>query len=106
MPTNKTQLSPDDLPPDLRALWEKLPPRLKVKAACDLRQVGRSELYNLIDRGRITAYKSRSTTLIDTLSILLDLCQLPVYSVAKSIPPHKRAKRTTSPPPAKQPEAE
>ena len=95
MPATKTQLSPDALPPYLRALWTTLPPRLKVKAACDLRQVGRAELYNKIDRGEVVAYKSRSTTLIDTLSILLDLANLPAFADAKVLPPNKRGKRTT-----------
>ena len=89
-------LNPDDLPPDLRALWSRLPPRLKFKTGCDLRQVGRQGMYNKVKRGEIVAYKDGSTTLLDTLSILLDLARLPAFADAKSIPPHKRGKRTTA----------
>lgn len=51
------KLNPDDPPPDLRALWEKLPPRIKLKEGCKVRQISRARMYQRIKSGHIIASK-------------------------------------------------
>jgi hypothetical protein len=84
--------SPDALPPDLRALWEKLPPRLRLKRAQEVSQRGRQTLYNKAANGDVIFYKDGRSTTVDTLSLLLDMAALPVAKIKASV----RSKATTS----------
>jgi len=88
--------SPDALPPDLRALWLTLPPKLKLKEGLKVRQISRGRMYQRIKSGHIIASKDGSATLLDTLSILLDLASLPAFADAKAIAPHLRGNAATT----------
>jgi hypothetical protein len=80
----------EELPDNLRHLADKLPPYLLRKPAKELRGCAESQLYILAGEGRIKAVKSGGSTLWDTLSILIDLANLPSASI--SPPPSRKPK--------------
>jgi hypothetical protein len=67
----------EQLPPHLRQKAETLPPYLLTKGAEELSGKGRSKLYEAASEGRVRCVKDGATTLWETLSILLELANLP-----------------------------
>jgi hypothetical protein len=72
----------EQLPDNLQRLATTLPPYQITKDACKLRGVGRSKLHELKNQGRVRAVKSDASVLWETLSILLDLANLPLAPTA------------------------
>jgi hypothetical protein len=90
----------EDLPPDLKRVVDTHPPELRVKEACALRKRSRAYLYEGIKEGRYHAVKDGSTTLINTLSLVLDIANLPPAKMAPV--PHlvgRRRKPASTPAP-------
>jgi hypothetical protein len=72
----------DELPPHFKELYKTLPPRLAIQLACNVGQSSRATLYEKIGNGRVAALKDGGKTLVDTLSLLLDMANLPRADIA------------------------
>jgi hypothetical protein len=78
----------DELPPHFKELYKSLPPRLDIPRACEVSQSSRAILYEKFGSGRVIAVKDGGKTLADTLSLLLDLVNLPPAHIA---PPKRKS---------------
>jgi hypothetical protein len=72
----------DELPSHFKELYKTLPPRLSIPLACDVGQSSRATIYEKAGDGRLTAVKDGGKTLIDTLSLLIDMANLPPADIA------------------------
>jgi hypothetical protein len=82
----------EELPPNLRHKAETLPPYLPTKQAQVLSGRGRSKLYEAAAEGRINSIRDGGSRLWETLSILLDLANMPTVSPSpESITEHHAA---------------
>jgi hypothetical protein len=87
----------EQLPDHLRRLATTLPPYQITKDACKLRGVGRSKLHELKNQGRVRAVKSDASVLWETLSILLDLANLPLAPTATATATEKKKPIASAP---------
>ncbi len=90
--------SHEQLPPHLRHQADTLPPYLPTKDAQKLAGRGRSLMYEHAAEGRIKAVKNGAAILWETLSILIDLANLPPATL--SLPPRRETKRAPPAPTA------
>jgi hypothetical protein len=77
----------DELPPHFKELCKTLPPRLDIPRACEVGQSSRATLYEKFGDGRVAAFKDGGKTLVDTLSLLIDMANLPAADIA---PPKRK----------------
>ena len=85
----------DELPPHFKELYKTLPPRLPIPRACEVGgETSRATLYEKIGDGRVAALKDGGKTLVDTLSLLIDMANLPAADIA---PPKRKADSAAEP---------
>jgi hypothetical protein len=78
----------DELPPHFKELYKTLPPRLPIPRACEVGgETSRATLYEKIGDGRVAALKDGGKTLVDTLSLLINMANLPAADIA---PPRRK----------------
>jgi hypothetical protein len=77
----------EQLPPDLKRIVDTQEPWLRVNEAIKLRKRSRARIYEGLKEGRYFAVKDGATTLINTLSLVLDMANLPAANVKKKNPP-------------------
>ena len=78
----------DELPPHFKELYKTLPPRLPIPRACEVGGgTSRATLYEKIGDGRVAALKDGGKTLVDTLSLLINMANLPAADIA---PPRRK----------------
>jgi hypothetical protein len=87
----------EQLPPDLKRIVDTQEPWLRVNEAIKLRKRSRARIYEGLKEGRYFAVKDGSTTLINTLSLVLDMANLPPAN-AKKKPPIAAAPIEPTPP--------
>jgi hypothetical protein len=85
------------LPDHLKQRAERLPPYLTTRRAAEESGESRSKLYELAAAGEVRAVKSGSSTLWETISILIRLANLPAAQF--SAPPVRQATARPTPPP-------
>ena len=71
--------------PALLALLVTLPPVVKLRRACEIRQCARSTMFEDAARGRVKLIKSDSSAnapvLVETLSLIVDMAQMEPVTV-------------------------
>jgi hypothetical protein len=86
----------DQLPDHLQRVLLTTPPYLTTRRAAELNGGSRSKLYEDAAEGRVTAIKNGANTLWETVSILLNLANMPPAPISPAPP-----RSPTPPPPRK-----
>ncbi len=85
----------EQLPPDLKRIVDTQQPWLRVNEAAKFRKRSRARICEGLKEGRYFAVRDGSTTLINTLSLVLDMANLPAAKIAA---PKQHEKKELPPP--------